>query len=161
MISKILLIFLIFVILLIMCVSLNVLQMESFSDAGPPELKSWMGIRDNNTPKQKVLGDLSQRVTGVPLPSSYEPSEPVFITGLGEKSKRLVGASKTVYGNNGSVSCTKYCGGTNFGPWNGELPGDWFGAKCIKTSNPKYTCDMKPQGSIQCTCAPSGTGWNS
>jgi len=159
MMSKLLLIVLIFVILLIICISLNALQSEFFIDT-PPELQSMMGIQNNNS-RQNVIANLSQRVTGVPLPSSIGQSDPVFISGLGETSDRLVGVTKNVYGNNGSVSCTKYCGGTNFGSWNNELPGDWFGAKCIKTSNPKYTCDMKPQGPIECTCAPSGSGWNS
>jgi hypothetical protein len=35
-----------------------------------------------------------------------------------------------VVGNNGTVSCSKYCGGIGGGSWNNELPATWKGAVC-------------------------------
>lgn len=146
-----------FAFLLIMCVIVNTLQRELFTSP-PPEL---YGILGKSDPAVTNRGDrLSQRVSGIPIPDSFDVLDPIFITGTGETSERLVGARQKVYGNNGSVSCSTYCGGTNHSPWNNELPKDWFGAKCTSTSDAKYTCDMKARKPIHCTCAPTGAGWN-
>jgi hypothetical protein len=67
------------------------------------------------------------------------------------------------YGDNGTVSCNTYCGGTGGGPWNNELPKDWNGAKCIMVSPDIPTCDATftyTPGSSYCICAKTGTGWN-
>lgn len=67
----------------------------------------------------------------------------------------------TVGGNDGSVSCETYCGGTNGGPWNNVLPRDWNGAKCIGTpNNPGLGCNSGFNGGLVCTCQKTGTGWN-
>jgi hypothetical protein len=80
-------------------------------------------------------------------------------TGLGWSGKD----SQEVYGNNGSVSCNTYCGGTGGAPWNNELPVSWNGATCSGTNNPAVGCDdianSKGFDSIGCVCIPSGTGW--
>jgi hypothetical protein len=68
------------------------------------------------------------------------------------------------YGNNGTVSCNRYCSGVDGGPWNGELPASWGGAKCVGTTDPSVECGkiagLRPQG-IGCICAPDPkSGWN-
>jgi len=68
---------------------------------------------------------------------------------------------QTVYGNNGTVSCETYCRGTNGGPWNGELPRSWNGAKCIGApNNPGLGCNSGLNRALTCTCKKTGTGWN-
>lgn len=72
-----------------------------------------------------------------------------------------------VVGNNGTVSCDKYCRGPSSmgwgppGPWNGELPRSWNGATCTSTSNPSVSCDTTPglRTGFKCKCAPNGAGW--
>ena len=79
-----------------------------------------------------------------------------------EPQPKMIGATipeQNVYGNNGSVTCEHYCRGPGGGgPWNGELPRDWNGAKCIKTpNNPGAGCFVG--GQTVCTCQRTGTGW--
>ena len=64
-----------------------------------------------------------------------------------------------VYSNNGSVSCETYCRGSG-GPWNGELPVEWNGAKCVAVDSTIENCytGFSISGS-PCTCEPTGTGW--
>ena len=80
-----------------------------------------------------------------------------------EPLPKMLGATipeQNVYGNNGSVSCDMYCKGYNGGSWNGELPQDWNGAKCIRTpNNPNAGCFVN--GQTVCTCQRTGTGWSS
>ena len=67
------------------------------------------------------------------------------------------------YGDNGTVSCNTYCGGTGGGPWNNELPREWNGARCIMTSPDIPNCDSTfnfTPGSSYCICTKTGTGWN-
>lgn len=86
--------------------------------------------------------------------------------------------TKTVIANNGSVSCDTYCDGVGGRSWNGELPHDWYGAKCIGTTVSGNTCSTvpgmskgpyctgnppasAPYGCPQnCVCQETGTGWN-
>jgi len=86
--------------------------------------------------------------------------------------------TKTVIANNGSVSCERYCQGVAGKSWNGELPMDWYGAKCIYTTVSGNTCSTvpgmtrgpyctgNPPGSSNygcpqnCVCQETGTGWN-
>ena len=86
--------------------------------------------------------------------------------------------TKTVIANNGSVSCERYCQGVAGKSWNGELPMDWYGAKCIGTTVQGNTCSTVPgmtrgpyctgnppassnYGCPQnCVCQETGTGWN-
>ena len=80
-----------------------------------------------------------------------------------EPQPKMIGATipeQNVYGNNGSVTCDHYCRGPGGGgPWNGELPRDWNGAKCIRTpNNPGAGCFVG--GQTVCTCQRTGTGWN-
>ena len=89
-----------------------------------------------------------------------------------------VARTKTVMGNNGSVSCETYCAGISGRSWNNELPQDWYGAKCIGTTVPGNTCSTvpgatkgpyctgNPPGSSStgcpqnCVCQETGTGWS-
>ena len=67
-----------------------------------------------------------------------------------------------VYGDNGTVSCNTYCGGTGGQPWNNELPKDWNGARCIMTSADIPNCNTTfkyTPGASYCICAKTGTGW--
>jgi hypothetical protein len=68
---------------------------------------------------------------------------------------------KVVHGNNGTVTCDAYCAGSPWdnGPWNGELPASWNGAKCVDTSNPSVGCNKLANTQINCTCEKTGTGW--
>lgn len=70
--------------------------------------------------------------------------------------------SQVVNSNNGTVSCNTYCRGTGGKPWNNELPVDWNGAMCTATNLPGIDCNTAPgqRTGFQCTCAPTGTGWN-
>jgi hypothetical protein len=68
---------------------------------------------------------------------------------------------QTVYGNNGSVTCERYCGGVSGGPWNGELPKSWNGARCVGSPNSSAGCFSTTSPTpLICTCAATGTGWN-
>ena len=75
---------------------------------------------------------------------------------------------KTVGGNNGTVSCDQYCRGPRSiwpnaepGPWNGELPREWNGAKCIRSSGPDVGCNSAPglRGGFTCVCEKTNKGW--
>lgn len=76
----------------------------------------------------------------------------------------MTGASipeQNVYGNNGTVTCEQYCKGPGGGkPWNGELPQDWNGAKCVGTpNNPGLGCNSGFRGQLVCRCQRTETGW--
>ncbi len=65
----------------------------------------------------------------------------------------------TVIGNNGSVSCNKYCHGTSGQSWNNELPSAWQGAQCVAAGkNRNIPCTQAirdpsdPMGYLQCVC---------
>jgi len=67
---------------------------------------------------------------------------------------------QTCYGNNGSVSCDRYCRGIGGGPWNGELPRSWNGAQCAGYDSDIggcYTTFRRPGAG--CVCEETGTGW--
>ena len=70
--------------------------------------------------------------------------------------------AQPVYGNNGTTSCEQYCRGVSGGPWNGELPGHWNGARCVGHSRNVPNCNsgfnLVP-GSY-CLCEKTGTGWD-
>lgn len=65
-----------------------------------------------------------------------------------------------IFGNNGSISCNKYCHGHDRGPWQGpsELPSEWKGSQCKSAGLYQNTsCDYvgwKPElpGILPCTC---------
>ena len=49
----------------------------------------------------------------------------------------------TVMGNNGTVSCNRYCHGSGGSAWNNELPTDWLGAQCLSAgANQDIGCDI-------------------
>ena len=73
-----------------------------------------------------------------------------------------VKAQQMTYGNNGTVTCDRYCRGPGGGgPWNNELPREWNGAKCVGTpNNPGVGCGAGFNGQLVCLCEKTGTGWN-
>ena len=77
-------------------------------------------------------------------------------------STQTTNDTQFAYGDNGTVSCNTYCGGTGGGPWNNELPKSWNGARCIMTSPDIASCDSTfkfTPGSSYCICTKTGTGW--
>lgn len=85
------------------------------------------------------VGTLSP-FTSTPLPTTIAPIPIVTPTPVVQ-----------VNGDNGSVPCNTYCGGTGGKPWNGELPASWNGAISAARSTNNTT---------DCWCSPTGTGWN-
>jgi hypothetical protein len=67
-------------------------------------------------------------------------------------------AQLSIY-NNGSVSCSQFCGGANGRPFDNLLPIRWNGATCSSTNLPNVTCEQVAKQSILCTCIPTGSGW--
>jgi hypothetical protein len=79
-------------------------------------------------------------------------------------ASRLDPADVRVYGNNGTVTCNKYCHGNISASWNNELPRDWLGAQCVSAgANNQFGCgqpnvyDSPPAtvggaGLLQCVC---------
>jgi len=125
----------------------------------------WLhGFRQHFTTEFELDSEVNQ------LWASRWPTSPV--------TDPYVPRTQTVGANNGSVSCETYCRGISGGPWNGELPNDWNGAKCKSTTDPKYNCQSVP-GMINgpyctgtqtnpispgrcptnCVCEETRTGW--
>lgn len=75
--------------------------------------------------------------------------------------------TKVVTGNGGTVSGNTYCAGINGASWNGSLPADWNGAKCVSagfnaTGTPAGVgCDTIPgqKPGFRIICQKTGTGW--
>ena len=64
------------------------------------------------------------------------------------------------YGDDGSVSCDRYCGGLGGRPWNGELPQSWNGARCAGYAPDIGGCYTTfSRSGAGCVCEPTGTGW--
>lgn len=65
---------------------------------------------------------------------------------LGYNSNRFdrdTSNNKWVSGNNGSITCNKYCHGKNNQSWNNELPSNWLGAQCLAAGkNKQYGCNQ-------------------
>jgi len=75
--------------------------------------------------------------------------------------------TQMVLGDNGTASCTRYCGGVNGAPWNNELPAAWGGATCVSAGkNGNLACsyvgtDPVTPGQLQCLCQKSpSTPWS-
>ena len=65
----------------------------------------------------------------------------------------------TTKGNNGDTNCTYYCNGVDGSPWNNELPREWNGAECVRTTN-GTPCDIRTPGkALGCVCRAPGRGW--
>jgi hypothetical protein len=91
----------------------------------------WLhGFRQHFTTDYELESELNQ------LWASRWPTSPA--------TDPYIPRTQTVGGNNGSVSCETYCRGISGGPWNGELPKEWNGAKCKSTTDPKYNCESVP-----------------
>jgi hypothetical protein len=78
--------------------------------------------------------------------------------------------SAFAYGNNGTVSCSRFCGGINGGPWGPSLPNSWNGANCLSASVEGHSnitaCDVIPasvtgvNSTTACACQKSDLGWD-
>lgn len=90
----------------------------------------------------------------------YETATNVMKWSSGLVTKDPFYTKQVVYGNNGTVSCSMYCGGVDGSSWNNELPANWNGASCLSSDNPSAKCDKTAGSPIQCTCVPNGNGWN-
>jgi len=95
--------------------------------------------------------------TGGGPPTAYKKLYSLSSTGRAEQR---------VYANNGTVSCTRYCGGVNGGPWNNELPVAWGGSTCVsagKTNNLACSyvgADPATPNQVECSCQKSpSTPW--
>jgi hypothetical protein len=65
---------------------------------------------------------------------------------------------KQVSGNNGTVSCDRYCAGYQGGPWNNELS-SWGGAYCVAAGiNNDEPCAQVKGSSTKCLCKRNDAG---
>lgn len=69
---------------------------------------------------------------------------------------------QVIGGNNGTASCQAFCERN----WNGGLPVEWNGAKCVGSSQIGGDCNVPATSvnggvldNVQCTCEATGTGW--
>ena len=76
-------------------------------------------------------------------------------------------AQQRVFADNGTASCTRYCGGLSGAPWNNELPVAWGGATCVSAGkNNNLVCsyvgaDPATPGQLECLCQKSpSTPWS-
>jgi hypothetical protein len=76
-------------------------------------------------------------------------------------------AQQRVFSDNGTASCTRYCGGVSGAPWNNELPVAWGGATCVSAGkNNNLACsyvgaDPATPGQLECLCQKSpSTPWS-
>ena len=90
---------------------------------------------------------------------SWYPTKPdVFVDIAEDAFKR---PQQWAYGDNGTVSCNRYCGGIGGGPWNNELPRDWNGARCVGHVPVIGSCDslFTNHSGAGCLCEKTGQGW--
>ena len=59
--------------------------------------------------------------------------------------------------NNGDTNCTYYCNGVNGGSWGNELPREWNGAECVRTTNGTPCGNRTPGRDLGCVCRGVGT----
>jgi hypothetical protein len=100
---------------------------------------------------------LKTATTGGGLPTAYKKLYSLSSTGRAEQR---------VYANNGTVSCSRYCGGMSGVPWNNELPVAWGGSTCVsagKTNNLACSyvgADPATPSQLECSCQKSpSTPW--
>lgn len=72
----------------------------------------------------------------------------------------LIPKYKEVFGNNGTVSCDRYCAGSGGRSWNNELPG-WGGANCAaQGTNNEEPCSLVKGSLTKCICERNDArGW--
>jgi hypothetical protein len=108
---------------------------------------------------QKTVKYTSDTIDTIGDTYTWFPTAPQVYTDLSYGAP--IPPRQGVYGDNGSVSCDRYCRGIGNNSWNGELPQSWNGAKCVgfdRTSiNNCYSTFSKP--GAMCVCEPTGTGW--
>ena len=66
-------------------------------------------------------------------------------------------------GNNGTVPCSRFCAGTNGGPWSSRIPITWNGATCVRPEEGHSGADCNTTGETMgtvCRCQKSDLGWN-
>jgi hypothetical protein len=109
--------------------------------------------------KDKTFATATPRTVGRTPLSSYIPNPNITVKTI-LKRNRVQQAG----GNDGSVSCEMYCQGFQKGPWNGLLPVDFYGARCVGTSGtsgvaPECGNLPNPKVPINCMCEETGQGW--
>lgn len=117
----------------------------------------WNGAKCVGTPENPSLGCYSTSPNYIAC--SCEKTGRGWFTDFNQTDP-LDLPQQNVGGNNGTVSCQRYCQGIGGGPWNGELPKDWNGANCVSTpENPSLGCNSTSDKPIMCRCEKSGAGW--
>lgn len=81
------------------------------------------------------------------------------VSKLNYDTTQIAHCTKTVIGNNGLISCDRYCQGIGGKAWNSELPDEWKGAKCYDTNSTAAGCFGVLGKPINCKCVMTGTGW--
>jgi hypothetical protein len=107
--------------------------------------------------------NISANRTVVPAPPALPPAPPP------PPPPPPVDPRVLVMGNNGTVSCNRYCRGALGGSWNNELPGNWRGGKCssggINANIPCSYIGREPgRNGLPCRCVrddstPWAKGW--
>ena len=96
--------------------------------------------------------------------STSKTKTPAPITPTPTPTPKSAPAPIWTVGNNGSVSCDKYCQGINGAPWNNELPVDWNGANCSEAkdavTNQTVSCSATHGKDVKCLCKKSDIGWS-
>jgi hypothetical protein len=88
-----------------------------------------------------LIADLNEKITN--YKTAYNP-------------KKMESNAVMVKGNNGTVSCNKYCHGIGGKSWNNELPIAWKGAQCVGAGkNRNIPCSKaikERSGNLECLC---------
>ena len=100
--------------------------------------------------------------SAAPASPAPAPTPPVRSPAAGTPA-----AQQRVFADNGTASCTRYCGGVSGAPWNNELPVAWGGATCVSAGkNNNLACsyvgaDPATPGQHECLCQKSpSTPWS-
>ena len=131
----------------------NVFEVQLINSGGPGAFVFYAYEIGNNNNVYFRSGDAGWGYSMTPVPDY------TMISNEKELSSQSRMNFATVYGNNGSVSCTKYCHGSGGRQWGGGLPADWKGAQCASAGkNGNIPCSKAmrdpahPNGILQCVC---------
>jgi hypothetical protein len=131
----------------------NVFEFQLINTGGPGAFVFYAYEIGNNNNVYFRSGDPGWGYSMTPVPDY------TMISNEKELSSQSRMNFATVYGNNGSVSCTKYCHGSGGRQWGGGLPAEWKGAQCASAGkNGNIPCSKAtqdpadPNGILQCVC---------
>jgi hypothetical protein len=125
----------------------------------------WTNPNLRSCPSPLIFSETEHSITK-PSETEHPMTKTLTVNPSAKGASTSTTQRQIVYGNNGSVTCDTYCGGTGGNPWNGELPADWNGAKCVNAYGSAeeagcyntFTNNSSSPGS--CLCQQTGTGWN-